>query len=687
VSQWVPKSAELVLDMKAEWYNIPEGAPADAVVAAYESLERLFQCIAARMTLLLRSCVERSLSDFTNAVLQYADGNAFTGAYTDATVKQPSLLRVQVEERDGVVVLQPSAKEIRARLEESCAAIALHAAAVPRIESRVFPALADEQRTLRWGETDDARVVAAQAAVARVAASNVAGPVEYLHVFDQYASLLVPKGGVSPAEREVMALLEDEERPLEVLGAHVEKLRAQAEEILALRRSVPLNLVNLDCSPLQEYLAAQARRLATLVLDTVCDRGRRANRSTCERFDAMAMRLMERPADTEQMTQLDGYLQTVKTELIFKLKSEIRTMGERLRFLSTHGALTPEDIALNTMTLKWPERVEPMFEVTQRRVDESRQGTETTLKTRVAEFEKQLEDYCAQIEAFREKTDGLRPEEINRNVKVLETLKAGIEEAKREADRINREQELLEWEITNFTQIQHVVVTAEPFEKLWTIAQQFNVQKDRWFDGPFLSLDAESISEELGNMWRIMYKLTKTFSDAPGPQKTAESLKGKMDKFKQYVPLLQCICNKGLRTRHWERISDLTGFDIQPDETTSLSQMLAMNVDKFLEQLEEISSAASKEYSLDKALRAMQSEWADIMFALIPYRDTGVSILSGVDEVQVLLDDHIVKTQTMRGSPFIKPFEAEIVSWETKLVSMQVCFIAWLWFSLFLLAY
>ena len=68
-----------------------------------------------------------------------------------------------------------------------------------------------------------------------------------------------------------------------------------------------------------------------------------------------------------------------------------------------------------------------------------------------------------------------------------------------------------------------------------------------------------------------------------------------------------------------------------------------------------------QEFTLEKAFRKMTSEWEDMVLMLSAHKgDHSMMVIGGVDDIQTMLDDHIVKTQTMRNSPFVKPFEKDV---------------------------
>uniref|UniRef100_A0A7N6BSG9 EF-hand domain-containing protein n=1 Tax=Anabas testudineus TaxID=64144 RepID=A0A7N6BSG9_ANATE len=182
---------------------------------------------------------------------------------------------------------------------------------------------------------------------------------------------------------------------------------------------------------------------------------------------------------------------------------------------------------------------------------------------------------------------------------------------------------------------------------------------------------------DVGNYWRTLYKLEKAFAEVPKVLNIATTIKAKVEDFKEHIPMV--LCNPGLRDRHWDAMSKVTGVFMQPaDEQACVAQFLSMDLEQHLSSFEGISEAASKEHSLEKAMEKMASEWGDKEFSLLAYRETGTFILSSVEEVQMLLDDHIMKTQTMRGSPFIKPFEVEIREWEGRLLLLQEILDEWL---------
>lgn len=125
--------------------------------------------------------------------------------------------------------------------------------------------------------------------------------------------------------------------------------------------------------------------------------------------------------------------------------------------------------------------------------------------------------------------------------------------------------------------------------------------------------------------------------------------------------MITTLGNPGIKDRHWEQISEIVGFPIRKSPELTLEKILDFGLEDYISKFEGISEAATRENNLEKAMEKMLNEWQGIAFTVNPYRDSGTYILSSIDEIQLLLDDHIIKTQTMKGSPYIKPFEKEIL--------------------------
>ena len=68
----------------------------------------------------------------------------------------------------------------------------------------------------------------------------------------------------------------------------------------------------------------------------------------------------------------------------------------------------------------------------------------------------------------------------------------------------------------------------------------------------------------------------------------------------------------------------------------------------------------------------MEAEWEPVLMDIVEYKETGTYIVHSGEETAQMLDDHIVMTQAMSFSPYKKPFEGRIATWENKLRTTQV---------------
>lgn len=155
--------------------------------------------------------------------------------------------------------------------------------------------------------------------------------------------------------------------------------------------------------------------------------------------------------------------------------------------------------------------------------------------------------------------------------------------------------------------------------------------------------------------------------DILGVMKIADSVKSQLEEFKPKVPLLSALRKKGMTDRHWAQVQKVMNFTekLVPDENMTFNKLLNMGLMDKADKIVDIGETAGKEFQIEYMLESMKAVWDNIKFQIQPYKNT--FIIRGYDEIQAILDEHIVNTQAMVFSPFKKFFEERIFDWDRTL--------------------
>ncbi|XP_032996859.1 dynein heavy chain 12, axonemal [Lacerta agilis] len=476
-----------------------------------------------------------------------------------------------------------------------------------------------------------------------------------------------------------------------------------AKEIMSLPMIAHFPMVRLDCEDLKQGLSDKAKSFANKLLYIIAENHKTENKMICKEFETIKERALKPPETTEEMMESILYIDKAKTVGIQSLYERIKESQRRMNYLLDVFNFDPEGLSLNATVLLWPQNINPVFDENDELIERSKRKGESDL---LAKREKLILEIDRQTRRMHEFTEYQDLDRMQQYVTDMRTMQKRIQDAEETVAFINKEEKLFNWEQTEYPDLETLKVNTEPYQKLFAFILKWQRTEKRWMDGAFLDLNGESMETEVDEFFREIYKTVRFFQQklkkaelerkkslqrrAVVEERVEEEKKDsptismcnavmeQVKDFKENIPLVTILCNPGIRARHWKQMSEIVGYDLTPDSGTTLRKVLKQNLTPFLEKFETISMGASKEFSLEKAMHTMMDTWDSISFQISLYRETGVNILCAVDEIQTILDDQIIKTQTMRGSPFIKPFEKQMKEWEDRLIRIQETIDEWL---------
>jgi dynein heavy chain len=359
-----------------------------------------------------------------------------------------------------------------------------------------------------------------------------------------------------------------------------------------------------------------------------------------------------------------------------RLKAEVLVAGSQMTALLGVHKLNDSERSSNTSVIMWPTDINPVIDDAEIMMGKAKTRGQDRLHVKREKLLGEIEKNRKRIKEVEGASDMTSIATYAKDVANIQRALSGLQGM---VASINAEEALFKWDSSNYPDIAMLIESTVPFEHLFKHTLNWQKTEKLWYHGPFdgpTGLDGDAITDSVDEFWRETFKTKKAYSAASNMYRICDNIQKSISTFKEHLPIIQIIANPGLRTRHWKKMSDVIGEDVEPNPSTTLAKMLAMKLEPHHEALEAISGGASKEFSLEKALDKMEAEWQPLEFDSAERGE--FNILASCDEIQAILDDHIVKTQTMQGSPFIKPFRERIDEWCHILLEMSDIIEGWL---------
>ncbi|RKP21179.1 hypothetical protein ROZALSC1DRAFT_20732 [Rozella allomycis CSF55] len=422
-----------------------------------------------------------------------------------------------------------------------------------------------------------------------------------------------------------------------------------------------VNFVRLDCSPLKHTLVAHCNQWQNKLTTLLNNNASSELKNLHQLFVNHTEKLKRIPTTLDELSESLNLLAQLKMDCA-SIESQFQPIQEMYQILEKYDVniKQEEKDQLELLPTTWQ-----VFQITMNESDKTLKEYKLKFKT---ELMNSIDEFNKNVNVLKEDLMNNGPFSVKVDIeeafKMIEEYKSKVKQMANLEINLQKGLSVFKIEQQGSKDIEIIATSLDNLMNVWQLNKEFNEKWKEWKIQKFHELKIETIENIINEYQKRNNKLNLKEWDI------WQSIKERLNQMKRVIPILKDLKNNSLRQRHWDKLREITGRNIQEDFT--LEKIVEINLDQYGDQINVMSEAASKELFIEQGIENIKKAWSELDLEIVPFKnEKGYFKLSSSDSISELLEDNQLTLSGFKVSKYFKPFQSQVDHWERTLSNIM----------------